>query len=147
LASLAPRARHTHPPNQPLPLPLQTLALHLIEGVIDQVDGSVQVSWVQPRILTLPQVRAWVNIPRWVSGLVWGFVWALRGPERCWQQACMLLPALARLGNRLPALPTVPPSPPQIEGLRTRLDGWVEKVSSAALTLEDEAVGVMAPAS
>ena len=36
----------------------QTLALHLIEGVIDQVDGSVQVSWVQPRILTLPQVRA-----------------------------------------------------------------------------------------
>lgn len=36
---------------------LQTLALHLIEGVIDQVDGSVQVSWVQPRILTLPQVR------------------------------------------------------------------------------------------
>jgi hypothetical protein len=39
----------------------------------------------------------------------------------------------------------VPPA--QIEGLRTRLDGWVEKVSSAALTLEDEAVGVMAPAS
>lgn len=43
---------------RPLPLPHQTLALHLIEGVIDQVDGSVQVSWVQPRILTLPQVRA-----------------------------------------------------------------------------------------
>ncbi|KAL4425759.1 hypothetical protein ABPG75_009775 [Micractinium tetrahymenae] len=63
---------------------MKTLALHLIEGVIDQVDGTVQVSWVQPRILTLPQ----------------------------------------------------------IETLRGRLDGWVEKVSSAALTLEDEAVGV-----
>ena len=57
----------------------------------------------------------------------------------------MPLPALAPLANRLPAVPTVPPA--QIEGLRTRLDGWVEKVSSAALTLEDEAVGVMAPAS
>lgn len=63
---------------------MKTLALHLIEGVIDQVDGSVQVSWVQPRILTFPQ----------------------------------------------------------IEGLRTRLVGWVDKVSSAAITLEDEAVGV-----
>ncbi|EFN57715.1 hypothetical protein CHLNCDRAFT_21334 [Chlorella variabilis] len=63
---------------------MKTLALHLIEGVIDQVDGSVQVSWVQPRILTLPQ----------------------------------------------------------IEGLRARLDGWVDKVSGAALTLENEAVGI-----
>lgn len=43
------------PPPRPVP---QTLALHLIEGVIDQVDGSVQVSWVQPRILILPQVRS-----------------------------------------------------------------------------------------
>lgn len=69
---------HTHTPRA------QTLALHLIEGVIDQVDGSVQVSWVQPRILTLPQ----------------------------------------------------------IQGLRGRLDGWVDKVSAAALTLEADAVGV-----
>lgn len=44
-----------------------------------------QVSWVQPRILTLPQVAA----------------------------------------------------------LAGRLDGWVDKVSSAALTLEEEAVGVV----
>jgi hypothetical protein len=34
----------------------QALSLHLIEGIIDQVDGTMQVSWVQPRILTLPQV-------------------------------------------------------------------------------------------
>lgn len=38
--------------------PAQALALHLIEGVIDQVDSSVSVSWVQPRILTLPQASA-----------------------------------------------------------------------------------------
>ena len=35
----------------------------------------------------------------------------------------------------------------EAHNVRLRLDGWVEKVSSAALTLEDEAVGVMAPAS
>ncbi len=41
-------------------------------------------------------------------------------------------------------IPWIPATPSvfQIETLRTRLDGWVEKVSSAALTLEDEAVGV-----
>ncbi|GAB4817025.1 hypothetical protein N2152v2_004071 [Parachlorella kessleri] len=67
---------------------MKTLALHLIEGVIDQVEGTVQVSWVQPRILTMPQVS----------------------------------------------------------GLATRLDGWVDKVATAALTLEEEAVGVVEPA-
>lgn len=51
-AKLPPPSRPTH-----LHVHAQTLALHLIEGVIDQVDGTVQVSWVQPRILTLPQVR------------------------------------------------------------------------------------------
>lgn len=80
--------RRLRPPTAPRALP-QTLALHLIEGTIDQVEGTVQVSWVQPRILTLPQ----------------------------------------------------------IEALRARLDGWVEKVSSAATTLEDEAVGVAVAAS
>lgn len=30
----------------------------------------------------------------------------------------------------------------QINGLRARLDGWVDKVSSAAMTLENEAVGI-----
>lgn len=65
---------------------MKTLALHLIEGNIDQVDGTVQVSWVQPRVLTLGQV----------------------------------------------------------EGLRARLDGWLNKVDGAVLTLEEEAVGVAA---
>lgn len=37
---------------------MKTLSLHLIEGVIDEVAGSVQVSWVQPRVLTMPQIDA-----------------------------------------------------------------------------------------
>lgn len=36
---------------------MKALSLHLIEGKIDQVSGIVQVSWVQPRIMTLPQVE------------------------------------------------------------------------------------------
>jgi hypothetical protein len=30
----------------------------------------------------------------------------------------------------------------QVNGLQARLDGWVDKVSSAAMTLENEAVGI-----
>lgn len=32
--------------------------VHLIEGIIDQVDGSVYVSWVQPRVLGIPQIKS-----------------------------------------------------------------------------------------
>mmetsp|Transcript_31111 Transcript_31111/g.80344 ORF Transcript_31111/g.80344 Transcript_31111/m.80344 type:complete len:388 (+) Transcript_31111:285-1448(+) len=35
---------------------MKTMSKHLIEGVIDQVDGSVAVSWVQPCVLTMPQI-------------------------------------------------------------------------------------------
>lgn len=31
---------------------------HLIEGIIDQVDGTVHVSWVQPRVLGIDQVKS-----------------------------------------------------------------------------------------
>lgn len=35
---------------------MKALSLHLIEGSIDQVDGTVSVSWVQSRVLTAPQL-------------------------------------------------------------------------------------------
>lgn len=44
------------------------LQVHLIEGIIDQVEGTVYVSWVQPRVLGVPQIKSlrgrldsWVN--------------------------------------------------------------------------------------
>jgi hypothetical protein len=34
------------------------MQVHLIEGIIDEVDSTVHVSWVQPRVLGIPQVKA-----------------------------------------------------------------------------------------
>ncbi|KAL1829892.1 hypothetical protein DCAR_0209277 [Daucus carota subsp. sativus] len=37
---------------------MKSLSVHLIEGIIDQVEGTVHVSWVQPRILGIPQIKS-----------------------------------------------------------------------------------------
>ncbi|KAL8521337.1 hypothetical protein ACS0TY_011750 [Phlomoides rotata] len=37
---------------------MKSLSAHLIEGIIDQVEGTVYVSWVQPRVLVIPQIKA-----------------------------------------------------------------------------------------
>ncbi|KAI3690188.1 hypothetical protein L2E82_48163 [Cichorium intybus] len=37
---------------------MKSLSVHLIEGIIDQVDGTVHVSWVQPRVLGVAQIKS-----------------------------------------------------------------------------------------
>ncbi|CAN6460992.1 unnamed protein product [Victoria cruziana] len=65
---------------------MKSLSVHLIEGIIDQVEGTVHVSWVQPRVLGIPQIKA----------------------------------------------------------LRDRLDGWLDKVHTALLSVEAETPDLVA---
>ncbi|KAJ8448386.1 hypothetical protein Cgig2_022014 [Carnegiea gigantea] len=37
---------------------MKSLSVHLIEGIIDQVEGTVYVSWAQPRVLGVPQIKS-----------------------------------------------------------------------------------------
>ncbi|XP_058103971.1 26S proteasome non-ATPase regulatory subunit 13 homolog B [Magnolia sinica] len=47
---------------------MKSLSVHLIEGIIDQVEGTVHVSWVQPRVLGIPQIKSLRNrLDNWVE--------------------------------------------------------------------------------
>ncbi|GBF93579.1 26S proteasome non-ATPase regulatory subunit 13 [Raphidocelis subcapitata] len=47
---------------------MKALSLHLIEGSIDQVDGTAAITWVQSRVLTQPQVAGLKErLDAWVS--------------------------------------------------------------------------------
>ncbi|XP_010920026.2 26S proteasome non-ATPase regulatory subunit 13 homolog B [Elaeis guineensis] len=37
---------------------MKSLSVHLIEGIIDQVEGTIHVSWVQPRVLGILQIKS-----------------------------------------------------------------------------------------
>ncbi|XP_010518936.1 PREDICTED: 26S proteasome non-ATPase regulatory subunit 13 homolog B-like [Tarenaya hassleriana] len=37
---------------------MRSLSVHLMEGIIDEVEGTVHVSWVQPRVLGIPQIKS-----------------------------------------------------------------------------------------
>jgi 26S proteasome regulatory subunit N9 len=36
---------------------MRALSVHLIEGTMDQVDQTVHVTWVMPRVLNAAQLR------------------------------------------------------------------------------------------
>lgn len=47
---------------------MKSLSVHLIEGIIDQVEGTVYVSWVQPRVLGIPQIKSLTaRLDAWVD--------------------------------------------------------------------------------
>ncbi|KAJ1693471.1 hypothetical protein LUZ63_010169 [Rhynchospora breviuscula] len=47
---------------------MKSLSVHLIEGIIDQVEGTVHVSWVQPRVLGIPQIKSLTaRLDAWVE--------------------------------------------------------------------------------
>jgi 26S proteasome regulatory subunit N9 len=47
---------------------MKTLSVHLIEGIIDSVAGTVSISWVQPRVLLPPQVAELrARLDGWIS--------------------------------------------------------------------------------
>lgn len=48
-------------------LVMKCLADHLVEGSMDGIEGVVRVTWVQPRILTPPQVA---QLKDWIGGWI-----------------------------------------------------------------------------
>lgn len=47
---------------------MKALSAHLIEGQIDQVDGTVRITWAQPRTLLKPQIQELRNkLDGWID--------------------------------------------------------------------------------
>ncbi|RZC63390.1 hypothetical protein C5167_025119 [Papaver somniferum] len=47
---------------------MKSLSVHLIEGIIDQVEATVHVSWVQPRVLGINQIESLrARLDSWVG--------------------------------------------------------------------------------
>ncbi|RZC47342.1 hypothetical protein C5167_040289 [Papaver somniferum] len=47
---------------------MKSLSVHLIEGIIDQVEATVHVSWVQPRVLGITQIESLrARLDSWVG--------------------------------------------------------------------------------
>ncbi|XP_062184414.1 26S proteasome non-ATPase regulatory subunit 13 homolog B-like [Phragmites australis] len=47
---------------------MKSISAHLIEGIIDQVDGTVHVTWVQPRVLGIEQIKSLCDrLDTWVE--------------------------------------------------------------------------------
>lgn len=47
---------------------MKALSVGLVKGSIDEVDGRVHMTWVQPRVLDLQQVRPLEQLGFMVSG-------------------------------------------------------------------------------
>lgn len=50
-------------------LVMKALSVGLVRGSIDEVDKRVHMTWVQPRVLDLQQVRGLSPCPLWTWGL------------------------------------------------------------------------------
>ena len=97
---------------------MKTLSLHLIEGVIDQVAGNVQVG----QSLSLLETREVV--------LARNMLHVLPAPCNCLAlQVTWVQPRVLTM--------------PQVSGVKDRLDGWISKVTASSTLLEDETADVV----
>nr|GFA25466.1 hypothetical protein [Tanacetum cinerariifolium] len=49
---------------------MKSLSVDIIKGIIDHVDGTIYVSWAQPRVLGIPQIRDFRHwLDDWINKL------------------------------------------------------------------------------
>ena len=119
---------------------MKTLSLRLIEGSIDQVAGTVQA-----RCPARHGMQPWPALHRRKSCVPCGTHTTVR--RVCMDfgggQGTGLMPCIVahlQVSWVQPRVLTLD----QVGGLKTRLDAWISKVGSAALTLEEQQLGVLA---